>query len=412
LRSNDQAAPRKQLTPRTPVLEVNALNTNQYKQRQSSSGAGSDLYEDSLKKKSICFHCGNRGHTLTECRIYANKSPQTPAGQQAFAQFQQLRGTNYAYDPLALLASAKRRKDKYAQTQSGSTASNALPPSAAASSSSPAARSSGSGGSGKGRLRKRIPDEEAEDVDSNSLEVIDTWKEGDDDDAEDKDDEQTVTVSSINMNTNNNERGVKTYTSLCVSVSLNNLQVGYGLVDQGANRMLLRREAIAKFGLSAVIRLCPVTNYSVSSAMGQRLPISARFVAQMALNGIEFNNEAVIYVVDAIPGGDLNCDLIIGRHTIATSKFRMIDTLRGRLCAPRTKEYIQCHPVVPYVDEQGKRCIRSDSHTVEDEEQVKLVNGVEVMSIAVTVEEKPPHKAVKRRPTRRGATAVTDTCNQ
>jgi hypothetical protein len=243
-----------------------------------------------------------------------------------------------------------------------------------------------------------------DDSAAESVEVIDTWRAGDDDDAEDKEEEQIIIVSTINVDVKMSDGSMKTHTSLCVRVYLNGVYVGYVLVDQGANRTLIRRSAIEKFGLTGVVHLCPVTRYQVSSAMGHKLPITARFVAQMSLGNKEFNNESVIYVVDSLPGvGDLNCDFILGRHTLATSKYRMIDTLRGRLCAPLSKEYIQCHPVEAYTDNSGARCIRSTSKQGDEEQSVDANSGEEVMSIAVTVEEREPNE---RRPTRRAAAAT------
>jgi hypothetical protein len=243
LRSSDHAAPKKQQPKGVIEVNVNEVRRHQRSSESEENGQAVELYDAQLKKKLLCFHCGVRGHTLTECRIYKSNQAQTPGGKAAFAQFQQIKGTNYEYDPLRLVQSAKKWKNfKQPQQQSSSSTSTAVVPTVTG---------------GRRRLRK-IQDtsnasegEEAEAIDS--VEIIDTWKDGDDDDVAEGEGEQTISVSSINVTDHSSSSDAKAHTSLCVSATINGKPAGHALIDQGANRALIRRSALRKFGLEQVV---------------------------------------------------------------------------------------------------------------------------------------------------------------
>jgi hypothetical protein len=78
-------------------------------------------------------------------------------------------------------------------------------------------------------------------------------------------------------------------------------------------------------------------------------------MCRLTVNGNDFNNETVVYVVDDTDL-DISCDVVLGRHTLARSRYRLIDTLHARLYnADDEGEYIQCTTCRPHTRNDGKR---------------------------------------------------------
>jgi hypothetical protein len=142
---------------------------------------------------------------------------------------------------------------------------------------------------------------------------------------------QVIQVHEVNTNTSYKDDGA-TASSMCMRIEVNGVPVGPALVDQGANRSIMRRSAFERAGLEQVATLWPVNNYQVKTASNHLIPITGRFMANITSNGESFNDEAVVYVVDDVTdkGKDISCDVVVGRHTIANSAYRLLDTLQAR----------------------------------------------------------------------------------
>jgi hypothetical protein len=66
-------------------------------------------------------------------------------------------------------------------------------------------------------------------------------------------------------------------------------------------------------------------------------------MAPVRLQGVDFNVDSVVYVVDNSPGNDINCDIILGKQTIATSKYPLLDMKREVLMSDRASQHeIKC----------------------------------------------------------------------
>jgi hypothetical protein len=170
-----------------------------------------------------------------------------------------------------------------------------------------------------------------------------------------------------------------TATSLCVPVEMSGVSVGYALVDQGANRSLIRQSAFNKHKLNEVVTLNPVSNYFVSTASNDLVPIIGRFMTNITINDAAFNEDSVVYVVDDSQK-DISCDVVIGRHTIARSRCRLIDTLAARLCSHRDRnEFIQCVSCKPCRRDDGKCDLQATAAHVYANKHSAAVMKIEVV---------------------------------
>ena len=330
------------------VIELNATTTSNSKQKQdSSSNSNSDkAYEEHLKRGAKCYHCGERGHVLDDCEFYKKGKPQTPSGARAYAEINKLRGTNAKYDPVRIIESRNRfRQQVEAALKSRLRKSRHIPDDEEdineAATNKPASSSS--------------PAASKQQVQHNSMTLIDTWKPGDGEDVDNNEEEQLIQLHNINTE----KRDETTSATLCVQVELNGISLGYALVDQGCNKMLIRRSAFMKSEIRKLVVEYPVTNYAVRTASNIEIPIKSRFMSKVTSNNRQFNDQTPIYVVEDLPNRDINCDIVLGRQAIATSKYRLIDTLTGKLLSHKgigtENEGIQC---------LAAKCIMKDNRMV------------------------------------------------
>ena len=80
-------------------------------------------------------------------------------------------------------------------------------------------------------------------------------------------------------------------------------------------------------------------------------------MAPLRLAGVAFIDDAVFYVVDDRPGKDINCDIIVGKQTVATSHYPLLDMRREVLCSDmQADSEIKCE-AAEYRDIPGGRRI-------------------------------------------------------
>jgi hypothetical protein len=196
------------------------------------------------------------------------------------------------------------------------------------------------------------PSASASTTSTHSIELV---EEGDDTEDESSDN-HTIQLHAVNTKTRDTDDGA-TASSMCVRVDMNGIPVGPALVDQGANRSIMRRSAYERSGLAQVTTLWPVSHYQVKTASNHLIPIIGRFMADVVSNGQTINKAATVYVVDDVTDKDkdISCDVVIGRHTIANGAYRLLDTLHGRLVNPDDpQDNIQCRSCTPTRRHDGK----------------------------------------------------------
>ena len=376
--------------------------------------------------KNKCFHCGSSNHILFDCNVFKSNKPQTGYGKKAFAEYLESVGKDYEYDPVRLIQAYQARHGSSSSNSSSSSttsdANNNNKPkfnnkkkSQASSSSTTQLASYTTKTVGNNSSTAAT----APTVNNSSITVtvVDTWTDGDDDNIEDMDSIQLIHLNySLIEQVTKDEN--KIGTSLCVRIEMNGIEAGYALVDQGANRTLIRRTALEKFKLLSHICLCPVSRFFAVSASGHHIPINLRFMANMTIAGEQYNDQAVVYVVDNTTDNDIGCDIVLGRHTIAHSRYRLIDTLKGTLCMfNQPQVYVKCAVAKTVLDANGSRCIMADDKFTENVnvaliEAQPLTDNDALLSISVTeevVEEVQPRK--RRRPRKASTRATASRCS-
>jgi hypothetical protein len=345
------------------VTEVNAAETVHSTTASGHTNTPDRLYDKQQQRRAQCFHCGDNGHYLSDCPFYKANKPQTAKGKEAWARRQQLNGTNFPYDPAKLLAAIEAKKKLFAHQQAGG------------------------GGDGQKQRHRRLvrfaDEDDDDDVSSSSapankqqqqkpahqqraqhhsMNVIEIC---DDDDGEwdDTGEKQVFECKSLSLDASVSDEK-RTASSLCVAVEMNGVCVGSALVDQGANRSLIRKSAFDRHHLHEHVALHPVRNYYVATASNHLVPIVGRFMTKLTVDGDEFNDSSVVYVVNDTDELDISCDVVLGRNTIARSRYRLIDTLAARLLSHTDPhDYIQCSPCKPCKRKDGKHDIVATSTT-------------------------------------------------
>jgi hypothetical protein len=166
-------------------------------------------------------------------------------------------------------------------------------------------------------------------------------------------------------------KDAKTATSMCLPVEVNGVSMGYALGDQGATKTIMRASALDKLDVN--VKEHGVKNHYVVCADGGEIPIRSRFNAIITSNGKSLG-DTLIYVVDDTPEKDITCDMVIGRSTMAASKYNCIDTKKGTLFNKQTGDEIRCLPA-QFVDIRSKRHIvprsmyKTASNKIDDEDQ-------------------------------------------
>ena len=308
-----------------------------------------------LKDDVACWHCGQRGHYAGECEINLQGLPQTPRGAQVFASFNRMRGEVRVYDAKQQLDNSEKfrqRREKYNKNN------RASPASSSSSSDAPAKKN-------RRRLNKvQFEDNDGINEDTSSTSSSSSRRDvvnvqshvielSPDDRTDDEDDTKKHVVqlssidsimypqSSLRQVQQQEKKDAVTATSLCLPIEVNGVSVGYALGDQGATKTIMRASALAKSGVK--VKEHAVKNHYVVCADGGEIPIRSRFQASVTSNGKSLG-DTLIYVVDDTGTKDITCDMVVGRSTMAASRFNCIDTKRGTLFDKSTGEEIKCLP--------------------------------------------------------------------
>ena len=366
---------------REHVTEVNVQHTAS----QNNHEKAQQQHSKPIPEHHRCFHCGESGHYQQTCPARHAKRPRTQKGVEAYNKVRKDGYNNAArgYDQQNARTFVQKRKDwmrrdnQYRQNarrnddDENDERDPAAPPTPPSSSSSQKPQQS--------------------TVACQSVTMIDTNDGAEDDqewEGEEEEERRVFRCDGIGLDDKVSDEK-KTATSLCVPVEMNGTSVGHALVDQGANRSLMRLSAYQRYGLDTTTTMNIVNNYYVSTASNQLVPVVGRFMVKMTTDGEDFNDDAVVYVVDDREK-DISCDVVVGRHTIAKSKYRLIDTLTARLCSEKDQTvYIQCKSCTPHTRRDGKKDLLPSATPAV---QTKKDNSVDlpVMNIEVT--------KVKRRP--------------
>jgi hypothetical protein len=333
-----------------------------------------------VKDDVSCWHCGYRGHYAGECEVNLQGLPQTPRGAQMFAAFNRMRGEVRVYD-------AKQQIDnseKYRQRREKNHKVNNHPPNDVLNKKKD-----------KRRIRRIRDDEDDVSIDdvpissNKKKDVVEVQshvielnqEENDEDDDDDDTKKHIVRLSSIDsvkykpstlQQVKHREmKDAKTATSMCLPVEVNGVSMGYALGDQGATKTIMRASALDKLDVN--VKEHGVKNHYVVCADGGEIPIRSRFNAIITSNGKSLG-DTLIYVVDDTPEKDITCDMVIGRSTMAASKYNCIDTKKGTLFNKQTGDEIRCLPA-QFVDIRSKRHIvprsmyKTASNKIDDEDQ-------------------------------------------
>jgi hypothetical protein len=373
IRLVDAFAPMKPTPAARRTTEHNAHSVKQ---------SGEERYHAQMRRGLRCLHCGDP-HYPSDCPVYASGKPQTPNGMRAWAELQARQGTSRNYDAKEAYEYSVRKKAEFASLNGTARVGQHRPrrrrlirddEEEVAEVAAPAAAPPGAPAA-SARPNRNGARESA----YNSMEVVDDGSEWEADATA----THIIQLHDVHTQALDKEDGT-TATSMCLRIEMNGVPVGPALIDQGANRSIMRRSAFERAGLDQVTTLWKINNYQVKTASNHLIPITGRFMANITSNGESFNDEAVVYVVDDVTdrGKDISCDVVVGRHTIANSDYRLLDTLHARLVKPdEPAAFLQCQTCAPKQRNDGKADLDEQRQDVTN--GPVLANSVPIMTIAV-----------------------------
>jgi hypothetical protein len=131
---------------------------------------------------------------------------------------------------------------------------------------------------------------------------------------------------------------------LSLPVTLNGVNAGFALIDQGATRSLVRRSHIVKSQLNYT--QIAVHNHSVMSSSGKLIPVLYKCHMDIRVGDVGYGQSS-FYIIedDSYVDADICCDIVIGRSTMAKSEFPLIDTRSGRLYSRDGERMLKTVPV-------------------------------------------------------------------
>jgi hypothetical protein len=141
--------------------------------------------------------------------------------------------------------------------------------------------------------------------------------------------------------------------SLGLPININNINVGLGLVDQGASSAIISRSLMREHGLH--VREYKVKNHCVISSSGKEVALDSIFLGSVMTRGRSLGR-SVFYVIDdtKLDSNELIADLIIGRSLLAQSDFHHMNIKTGQLYND-SHDLIQCDKVdIQSVEVQGR----------------------------------------------------------
>jgi hypothetical protein len=321
-----------------------------------------------VKEDVNCWHCGKKGHYAGECEVNIKGLPQTPNGAVAYATYNRMRGETKPYNPRQELEKSERIRNKREQWMVNSDDNSFQ-----SSKSRYINRSSTYNKKKTGRLSKmgNYRRDETDDNDtvndpiSVGSHVVEVVSDNENDDIVDDGVKRVIRLSSMHSSYKHSsleqvklreqkDRESGHASSLCLPIEINGVFVGDALCDQGATKTIIRATALER--LNANVKEHEVKNHYVVCADDGEIPIRSRFNAMITSNGKSLG-DSLIYVVDDKPDKDITCDMVLGRSTMASSKFNCIDTKKGTLFNRSTGDEIQCLPA-QFIE------VRSQKHIV------------------------------------------------
>jgi transposase InsO family protein len=308
----------------------------------------------------ICFHCGDKGHRAGwKCPLVRLQKPQTPRGQQWYAEWQKKYAREQkTYDIKAIMRAeeefwSKRGKDIRTIVEQEAKRKGPDPSKAPRRPRSPTMRTENSSYNPSEDLRQKIKDSQNR---QKNRPIVDMVSEDDDE------------VQSVNKPSHNNGMGVymslgnknddfdlgsenyvlrlntKTTESesenfdteaehekmqilennekkfaypLVVCVELNSRKQNM-LLDHGATRNLCRKSVLEReYGKTIYHEKLPGENWLISSS-GTRIPIKTRVRLSVKLAEY-FSQDALFYVVSDSPSRDITVSFVLGRTFLGMS---------------------------------------------------------------------------------------------
>lgn len=293
------------------TVNANANNTRRSSSPSSSSvGGTSKAYNSKYNNTDnanvaelTCFHCGNKGHRVTECHLALSKQPQTTKGKAAFASYQKDIGDIRTYDVSKFFESARRWEDRRRGYRK-----------------SPKRRDAAGS------------DEDAhedEDGDERSVTEVESifLKTG-------------VHLSHMNHNitTENEDKELEEMletekqvgTPLGMRVTIAGVNAGMALVDPGAVRVLMTSTLFNRLHLNEKVHVYPLRNHWLVSSSGHEVPIIGRFKAHISSQDKLLGYNLVYIVQDKKRGVRMACDLVLGR-TVLAGEYPLMNVRTGDL---------------------------------------------------------------------------------
>jgi transposase InsO family protein len=144
--------------------------------------------------------------------------------------------------------------------------------------------------------------------------------------------------------------------SICLPIVINGAPAGPALVDQGATRSVMRLSAYdrIKSHMHKRAPLKEVFNMYVVGSTNELVPVVGVFVADIYTTAHQHICDTVIYVADDMNGKDIVCDLILGRSSIAISRYSSVDTRHTGALVSLDGEHIKCFRGEFEADEEAK----------------------------------------------------------
>jgi len=329
------------------------------------------------KQEVDCWHCGAKGHFAGECRTNQAGLPQTASGAFKHAAFNKMRGDNRPYDAKAQIdrsAKFKLRQAQYQKTREAVEGNEDVEDTTSFKRNRPSKF-----GPGARKLIPNVSSSSKSKSNADSSETIDLGAhiveihEEDEDfsDEEEYDNGTTEGPKKIvfvlnTYHTHNHQqileiekKETSTATSLCLPLEINGTAISYALCDQGATRTVMRGSAVDRLDLD--VNEFKVKNHFVLCSSGEEIPIRSRFKAAISSGGKSIG-ESLVYVVSDLPEADIICDMVLGRSSLASSKYNCIDTQAGTIFNKLSGDSIQCQPAQFIETSHGKHVVPRTSN--------------------------------------------------
>ena len=138
----------------------------------------------------------------------------------------------------------------------------------------------------------------------------------------------------------NNEKEVAH--GMCIPIEIQGENLGHALIDQGAARSIIRQTALSK--IKDKINIRRVKNMGVLCSSGDVIPVVGCFATHIHSNGV-YITKTLIYIAANTREKDIVCDIVIGRSSLATGEFPLIDMRgSGLLCNNDKNTSVLCSP--------------------------------------------------------------------